>query len=572
MKKHRYTKTILMPIIVAAAGVMSPGCAVLDADEPGSGGSGYEGHIQAFAPPTPSHGAYSVRTVAPGEVELGPHARAYGSDRQNPDKNIPAEVGFEGYGFDDNALENDSLFIPPNPMGAAGPERVIAVGNALIEARTMTGELLYRDGLLDFFAPLSPVVFPFDPKIVYDHFAGRFLVVGLERVDAGNNPDPGNGSRILLAVSKNEVPASATAADWHFAAIDSGMTNFGLDAWADFPGFEVDEEAVYVTANLFSHPPALPIFIGVRLWIVDKGAGTGGLYDGGPASVSEHDPYAAAGYPATTMPCQIFGAAGAGPGTGTYLVSYDGLNNGTNEFVQVVRVDDPLSAVSFVHEFVDIGHIDALSGPLPDAPQNGSMVGIEVNDRRVLDCVWRDDRIWLTTTIEADGGADLGETTAHWLALDTSPVPGPISVFDQGNIGGEDIAPGTYTFFPSVAVNGTGTAKFGFSASAPSISPGAYVTGRNSGDSPGTVRSSRIVHEGRDSYVRTFGGPSNRWGDYSGIALDPIDDSQFWVFNAYAEERGSAFLGEDGRWGTAWVVSSDNATRDPQCTMPGCVK
>ena len=63
------------------------------------------------------------------------------------------------------------------------------------------------------------------------------------------------------------------------------------------------------------------------------------------------------------------------------------------------------------------------------------------------------------------------------------------------------------------------------------------------------------LQAGLDYYVRAFsafGGQDNRWGDYSGIALDPTDDDVFWVFNEFADFRGTAFGGEDGRWGTAW--------------------
>ena len=49
---------------------------------------------------------------------------------------------FEGFGFDDNATENGGFrFIPPDPIGAAGKSRVIAVVNTMIESRTKGGTL-----------------------------------------------------------------------------------------------------------------------------------------------------------------------------------------------------------------------------------------------------------------------------------------------------------------------------------------------------------------------------------------------------------------------------------------------
>jgi hypothetical protein len=149
-----------------------------------------------------------------------------------------------------------------------------------------------------------------------------------------------------------------------------------------------------------------------------------------------------------------------------------------------------------------------------------------------------------------------------WVKLNTSAVvnssspPGLIVPDDLGFIGGEDIAEGTFTFFPSVAVNRDNSAMFGFSASAPSIFAGAYVTGRLANDPPGDVRVSLAIQEGVAPYKRFFGGPRNRWGDYSGISVDPTNEDFVWVFNEFADDTGNATMGsqgyENGRWGTAW--------------------
>jgi hypothetical protein len=494
------------------------------------------------------------------------------------------DLAFEGFGFDDNITENSGfVFIPPDPIGAAGPEAVVAVVNTMVEIRTKGGHLVAREGLRTFFAPVSPLTFTFDPKIVYDHYAGRFVIVTLEQVTGAATIDPGNISKFFLAVSKNSNPRSLTTDDWWFHAIDA-KTIIAAPApprerWADYPGFEIDEEAIYITANMYSFVP-FGLFGGVRLWIVDKGLGSGGFYDGGAASVTKHDPYAGGGIATTTMPALVFGAGGvggAGSSLGTFLVSYSGLSDGVDEYVQVVTVDDPLGTPTFTQEFVLIGNIENFPpGGLLDAPQLGTSTLIEVNDRRALDATWRDDRLWLTTTIRPNAGPDLDQTTAHWWKLDTSAGPGAITLDDQGDIGGEDIAPGTSTFFPSVAVNSDGDAKFGFSASAASIYAGAYVTGRRDLAPAGTVEASDVVHAGEDSYVRTFGGPRNRWGDYSGISLDPTNDRFFWVFNQYADERGTPTgpptAREDGRWGTAWVrckfLGSRNQRGDVVTAMP----
>ncbi len=93
----------------------------------------------------------------------------------------------------------------------------------------------------------------------------------------------------------------------------------------------------------------------------------------------------------------------------------------------------------------------------------------------------------------------------------------------------------------------------GFSASGPSIFPGAYYTGRLANDPAGTVQPTATLAAGQDFYIRRFAGTRNRWGDNSGIALDPTNDGTFCAFNGYALTRGSIlpeFPNQDGRWGT----------------------
>ncbi len=527
---------------------------------------------------SPARSGGSYRTSR----QFSPTVSTLRSDRPVRLPSLSATIGtaFEGFGFADNPTVNSGfIFIPPDPMAAAGTDRLVAVVNSMIEMRNKTGAALVSfKSLEDFFSPLGglPTTLEtptFDPKVIYDQFEDRFVIVDLEKTDATDSLGAVDESRILLAVSKTATPVTLTSADWYFHAIDSkididlGPGTGIVPHWADYPGFEVDEEAVYITNNMFSFDSFGGAMGGVRLWIVDKGV-VGGFYGAGSATVTVHDPYAAAGIAGTTMPAHVFGAGGVPGGTGdigTFLLSYSSITiggPGANESVQVVRVDDPLGASGgpvFTQEFVTVGDIEDVGGTfgfpdLPDAAQLGCSELIEVNDTRALDAVWRDDALWITTTINPNSGADAGQATAHWFKLNTSAAPGgAITLDDQGDIGGEDIAAMTTTFFPSVAVNAAGNAKFGFSASASTIFAGTYVTGRAAADTPGTVRPSQTVWAGVDSYHRTLGGTKNRWGDYSGISLDPSDDRVFWVFNQFADMSTSGMCEDDGLWGTAYA-------------------
>ena len=224
----------------------------------------------------------------------------------------------------------------------------------------------------------------------------------------------------------------------------------------------------------------------------------------------------------------------------------------STSYASIIRLTNP----KFTLFTVDVGDLEynpdpTTLTPLPDAPQRAGTVPIpeplNVADRRTFHAVWRNGNLYVTTVIAPQAGLDINQTTAHWFRFDTSAT-GKITLADQGDVGGEDIGYSVYTFYPSVAVDKYGNMAIGFGASGPFVHPGAYYAVRAATDPPGQIRDSRVLAAGLDSYEQLDQAGRNRWGDYSGMALDPSDEVTFWAYNEYAlPEQG---LG--GRWGTRW--------------------
>ncbi len=488
---------------------------------------------------------------------------------QNLNK-INSITTFEGINFDEDGLNNDFYHIPPDPIGAAGPNHLVSVTNTSIEwFLKSTGGVLNSQRLGmnsttatgSFFESLTPLTGTFDPKVVYDQYNGRFIVTAFETTTSPND------SKIFIAVSKTSDPT----AGWWYAYINSAITIGGASSYVDYPGLAVSSTGIYITANMFSFSGGS--YTGGRLWIIDKGL-VGGLYDGGSISSNVYDYYSLAfgnKYQSTYQPAQMFGAAQSG--VGTFLVLYSGLHTGTNESVNVIRVSNSLTSPTFTGQDVSLGNIDNTGGSYLDAPQQGTTTLINTNDRRAQNAVWRNNALWTAFTVLPNSGVDAGQVTAHWVKINTTTLSS-LSFADQGNIGGEDIGTGTYTFFPSISVNSNGDAIIGFAASGPNIYPGAYYTGRYSSTTGGTVLASQVVRAGVDYYVRKFGGTRNRWGDYSGSCVDPSDDQTFYIFNQYSLTRGtilSQYPTENGRWGTAWGVVPTTALPVELASFSGLV-
>ncbi len=489
-------------------------------------------------------------------------------DAHAPDLSAPAQflfpeasqdatrtVAFDAIDFNQNGSNTGFLSIPPDPIGAVSDSHLVNVVNRSIEWYTKDGVLQNSQSLESFF-PGQELTGPesrnfFDPKVIYDPFADRFIVVVLSFSGRDTNTSLDNASRVHVSVSDDGDPNGV----WFNAFFDGAATIGGTEGWSDYPGIGVTEDSVFITNNIFEFEqtstgdPEATNFLDARFWILDKGIGTDGFYDGGTLDVSNALDPNGTRIQGTTQPATVLDEGGDDE---TFLVStliFEG-----EDFLQIDRIDETLTG-AFQTEFISLGDVSVPA--LSNAPQAGTTDLIETNDTRALNAVVQDGILYTVFTSQPETGPEAGETAAHWATID---ITGPATLIDQGTIGGDDIAPGTFVYFPSIAVNDEGTIGIGFSASSPTTFGGAYFAYRFADDPAGTISESLIVREGEGPYIRTFGGDRNRWGDYSGTVVDPEDDTTFWVYNEYAQVPGSPVTdGENGLWGTAWAAFSFDA-------------
>ncbi len=518
--------------------------------------------IHAIETPEPSLGSGFVGAPAtmPLALAVAPPFAAPKPNFGAPPLLAPA---IDCFTYDSNFATAGVRLVPPDPHVAVGPDHVLVIGNVTVEWRAKSGISAlpqYQSSLKSFFIALpGPPAGPgttlgtncFDPKVIYDQYAGRFVVIALERTDA---PNPTN-SRILLGVSKTSNPNDG----WWLFAINSKLSIGGLDRWADYPGLAVDDKAVYITANMFAFAADGSVYGGTRLWIVKKNPAYNGPNNN--VSVVAYDPFTnPLAVPTTAQPAHMFGPPGTGPAgrpRGTFLASYSGLADGVDDYIQIIEVTDPLNTVGgpfFTLQQINFGDLDG-GAVMPDAPQLGfPAYPIETNDRRALNAVWRSNNLYMCAQIVPGAGVDAGQSTAHWWRIDTTAPTPALVVADQGSVGGEDLGGSTHTFMPAVMVDGELNLAIAFAATNSGIYCGAYYATRLSTDPPGTTSPTGTLQSGVAPYKRFHTGTRNRWGDYSGLALDPVAEAAFFAFNEYAGPVGTPGTGsngaEDGRWYT----------------------
>ena len=125
---------------------------------------------------------------------------------------------------------------PPDPECAVGPRHVVSVVNMTLRIHDKEGTLLFDQLFEDFWAATSGGDFLFDPVALYDHHAGRFVIVTADH--------QGNQDGLNVAVSIASDPTEG----WHKYFFDTDHVGDSID----FENLGMGPDAYYVTADYFS--------------------------------------------------------------------------------------------------------------------------------------------------------------------------------------------------------------------------------------------------------------------------------------------------------------------------------
>lgn len=421
--------------------------------------------------------------------------------------------------------------VPPDPDMAVGPDHMIAVVNVTFEIYDKEGNVLQSAMPYGFlFAGVEPIFdacngpFPFDPDVVYDESIGQFIM----GVDGG-------GAFYCIGITTTGDPTGT----WNLYAF---LANAGFTEFFDFPHMGVGVDAIFVGSNQFAAG-----FVGSAVFAVKKAD----LIAGGPLTVVRQN---VPRFDSTPQPANLHGVAeGTFPTSGPHYIMtevFDGIHHSVYEW------NDPFGA----NVFSLTGDVDlaAASGvacpafacfPIP-VPQAGSAVTLASNDWRGQETEFRNGSLWTTQTISCNPGSG-AVNCVRWAEIDpTSVVPGPVDgagflisattngVIQAGVFSSDD---GTHRWFPSITANACGDMAIGYSKSSLSMFPSVALTGRRRTDLPGQVRAEVDVIAGTESY-RSFQNPAlpNRWGDYSGMTIDP-NGKDFWYIGEYAASSTNPF-------------------------------
>ncbi|MEE8169485.1 MAG: hypothetical protein V3T70_02965, partial [Phycisphaerae bacterium] len=283
---------------------------------------------------------------------------------------------------------------PPDTMGAVGPNHFVEAinGNVSIFDKA-TGYGLSSVSLLAFFTEVHTEDIPFDPRVVFDHHSGRWVVMA---ADCRCTPNT-----IVFAVSRTEDPTDS----WILVGFPAG-------GFADYPTLGVDADGIYIAAN-----------ISEKVWAIEKAP----LLEDPPSVgvITEWTVF----LDGALHPAHTYGTPGV-----QYFVETNGLSA-----LRIHQLEGPLTDPTLT--ILGTVAVPSFSTP-PNAPALSSTVLISVGNgagRRLQMAVFRDGSLWTAHTVTQNGRA-----ACRWYQLD----PVNLTLIQSGTVG----HPSLHYYYPSIIV------------------------------------------------------------------------------------------------------------------------
>lgn len=397
-----------------------------------------------------------------------------------------------GTSFRATTLE-ESGFIVPDSMGAVGPQHVAILLNGRFAAFDKTGTPLVSKSLNDFWndAGVTPAgEFAFDPRILYDHFSGRWFGVSVDNHGGANN--------FLVAVSDTDDPTG----NWSGFQIDSDPND---SRWADFPTLGLNHDVVALGANMFAIDSGSS---SKTLLVLPKSDLIAPVPSVANATLLENLSTSYAPQPIVDLD------------NGNLPLPVLSEGKSTFGFLALMDIAGPTTSPS-LDTTDSISYVTLRDSP-PLVDQPGPKANLNALDTRFSgNAVKLDGSVWAAHGVEFDGRAAI-----EWYELDAATK----DVVQSGLLSDPELG----LSFPSIAVNPDKDVVIGFSAAGPNTFVGAYAAVGKTENDVTTFGPIAELEPGLTDYERLDSQGRNRWGDYSATVNDPLDSNRFWTFQEFA--------------------------------------
>lgn len=431
-----------------------------------------------------------------------------------------------------------TAYVPnDNDLAISNDGLIVSVMNSNIYMYDSIGTFLFTTSLAAFSDTLGIIDSKFDPKVMYDPRADRFVLLYL----AGFDPE---NTHIIIAFSQTSDPTGA----WNLYALPGNPKD--NDRWTDFPMFALTEEELFLTINLIiPDEPWQTGFSETLIWqmSLDKG------YNGEPIDAIYWDSIYFGGAPIRNLNPVKGGSTTYGPDM--YFLSNRNFAE-VNDTIFIVRVtgtlDDPLTEVE-----VNFTRSNLPYRVPPQARQYTTNI-FDTNDGRVLGSFYENGQIqFVSNCLDTSTGfcgiyhgviSDLGNTNtieAHIIGDDTLDF-GYANISYTGKFVGDD---------QSIIT---------FDHTAPTVFAGVSGVFYNWGGYSDVIN----IHTG-DTWVNVLTGGYERWGDYTGSQRKYNQPGVVWMSGTFGKYIESFPFTQ--RNNATWIASL-RSTVEPAVSVPVSTK
>jgi hypothetical protein len=294
--------------------------------------------------------------------------------------------------------------------------------------------------------------------------------------------------------------------------------------WLDYPGFGASTDTVVITGNMF--PFAAGGYGGNIFIVMPKAA----LLNGATVTTTKFQDLEAS----TT---KVAISSDTREGTVYTVGDYDGAN------IKLHAIRGGAgSSPRLTSTLLRVPNYALPAVPVP-GPSGHDM---DRFDSRIYNAIFRNGRVVAAHGINIPGGDTRQLVRWYEVMTNSWPDAGKNPTLRQaGNIIG---GAGEHFHMPAININQKNDISVIFSRSSSTTQADLVYAARRSTDPAGVVGRPQLIAKSAGLYGGTG---ENRWGDYFGLAIDPVDQKTFWGYG----QVGRA----DGGWNTfvsSWLVPS----------------
>jgi hypothetical protein len=419
--------------------------------------------------------------------------------------------------------------IPPDTYGATGLDKVlVTLNNNYKVLNKSTGAQISLVSMPSFWAALGANGSgPFDPRVVYDPYNNRWIHAAVSNAQNA-------ASRLLLGISRTHDPSGT----YDLFAFDPDA---GTTLWADFPILGFNKNWVGVSLNMFTVVGGTSS--GSKIFVIDYPTlltGTATASEFAPGSGFAHNVVETYSSTENTLYVPVHNASGGA----TYRLST--ITGTPAAPIFTLGALQTRTGGGWAQPSGSVGPQQCVTAPCP-----GVLTLLDVGDAFLRsNAVFRNGSIWYTQSVGLPTPT-LTRVSTQWTKISST------GVFQDGGRIDDPTATATnggrwYTY-SSISVNKDDDMVAGFSKLESDGYAGAAYAMRLGTDAAGTTQDPVVYKDGEDYYDKAASART-RWGDYSHVSVDPLDDVSFWTWQEYARPRAApSVFGSTAKFGT-WVA------------------